>query len=221
MATETAPQGRPTRDPAFYERLISRGIAEADARGSAIDHVTARRLALWLLPRSQEELEFMRGLGHFARTGAVTGDLKKHLQLAVPPEAGNGLVRLDERLAQVVVWYESQVKVATTLVPCLVPSGIAEAFAKAAGEAMENIARYAGTDRAQLELSDEGLTGSGQTVSVRITDHGCGFDTGRASPFGFGVKEDILGRMAAIGGTAAVDSRPGAGTAVSLEWHRD
>ena len=80
MATETAPQGRPTRDMAFYERLISRGIAEADARGSAIDHVTARRLALWLLPRSQEEPEFMRGLVHFARTGAVTGDLKKHLQ---------------------------------------------------------------------------------------------------------------------------------------------
>jgi hypothetical protein len=80
MAAETAPQGRPTRDMAFYERLISRGIAEADTRGSAIDHVTARRLALWLLPRSQEEPEFMRGLIHFARTGGITDPLKKHLQ---------------------------------------------------------------------------------------------------------------------------------------------
>jgi hypothetical protein len=80
MAADTAPQGRPTRDMAFYERLISRGIAEADTRGSAIDHVTARRLALWLLPRSQEEPEFMRGLVHFARTGGITGPLKKHLQ---------------------------------------------------------------------------------------------------------------------------------------------
>jgi hypothetical protein len=80
MAIDTAPQGRATRDLAFYERLISRGIAEADARGSAIDHITARRLAIWLLPRSQQEPEFMRGLIHFARTGGITGPLKKHLQ---------------------------------------------------------------------------------------------------------------------------------------------
>lgn len=80
MAADADPQGRPTRDMAFYERLVSRGIAEADARGSAIDHVTARRLALWLLPRSQEEPDFMRGLIHFARTGGITSPLKKSLQ---------------------------------------------------------------------------------------------------------------------------------------------
>ena len=80
MPADTAPEGRPVRDLAFYERLISRGIAEADARGSAIDHVTARRLALWLLPRSQQEPEFMRGLIHFARTGGITDPLKKTLQ---------------------------------------------------------------------------------------------------------------------------------------------
>jgi hypothetical protein len=65
---------------AFYERLISHGIAEADARGSAIDHVTARRMAIWLLPRSQQEPEFMRGLIHFARTGGITDPLRKTLQ---------------------------------------------------------------------------------------------------------------------------------------------
>jgi hypothetical protein len=46
------PPGRPARDMAFHERLIRRGIAEAGARGSAIDHVTTRRLSLWLLPRA-------------------------------------------------------------------------------------------------------------------------------------------------------------------------
>lgn len=80
MAADTGPQGRPTRDMAFYERLISRGIAEADARGSAIDHVTARRLALWLLPRSQQEPHFMRGLIHFAKTGGITSPLKQTLR---------------------------------------------------------------------------------------------------------------------------------------------
>jgi hypothetical protein len=77
---DTPDGARAARDLAFYEELISRGIAEADARGSAIDHVTARRLALWLLPRSQDEPPFMRGLIHFARTGGITDTLRKHLQ---------------------------------------------------------------------------------------------------------------------------------------------
>lgn len=70
----------PWRDMVWYEQMINRGIAEADQRRSAIDHVTARRMALWLLPHSREEPEFMRGLIHFARTGGITQDLKKNLQ---------------------------------------------------------------------------------------------------------------------------------------------
>ena len=80
MPPDTAPQGKPARDMAFYERLIRRGIAEADARGSAIDHVTARRLALWLLPHSQDDPDLMRGLIHFARTGGVTEPLLQRLR---------------------------------------------------------------------------------------------------------------------------------------------
>ena len=37
-------------------------------------------MAIWLLPRSQEEPEFMRGLIRFARTGAITDDLKSQLR---------------------------------------------------------------------------------------------------------------------------------------------
>ena len=80
MPADPAPQGRPVRDMAFYERLIRRGIAEADARGSAIDHVTARRLAIWLLPRSQDDPDFMRGLVYFARTGGVPDSLRQALR---------------------------------------------------------------------------------------------------------------------------------------------
>ena len=68
------------RDLALYEQLIRYGIAEADARGSAVDHVTARRIAITLVPRSQEEPDFMRGLIRFAKTGAVTHDLKARLR---------------------------------------------------------------------------------------------------------------------------------------------
>ena len=80
MPADPAAQGAPARDMAFYERLIRRGITEANARGSAIDHVTARRLALWLLPRSQDDPDFMRGLINFARTGGITEPLRQQLR---------------------------------------------------------------------------------------------------------------------------------------------
>jgi hypothetical protein len=64
-----------------YQKLYKfQGIEKTDERGSAIGHVTARRMALWLLPRSGEEPGFMGGLIRFAKTGAVTHDLKVQLR---------------------------------------------------------------------------------------------------------------------------------------------
>ena len=40
-------------DLPLYERLIGDGIAAADARGSAVNHVTARRLAICLAAQPQ------------------------------------------------------------------------------------------------------------------------------------------------------------------------
>ena len=45
---------------ALYEQLIGEGVADAHARGSPVDHVTARRLAIWLAARPQEP-SFTRG----------------------------------------------------------------------------------------------------------------------------------------------------------------
>ena len=69
----------PARDLALYERLISDGIAAANSRGGVIDHVTARRMALWLVSKQQSP-DFTRGLIRFAQTGVVTRALK--IQLA-------------------------------------------------------------------------------------------------------------------------------------------
>ena len=69
----------PVRDLALYERLISDGLAAADSRGGVIDHVTARRMAIWLLSRPQHP-DFTRGLIRFTQSGVITHALKTQLR---------------------------------------------------------------------------------------------------------------------------------------------
>jgi hypothetical protein len=80
VSLDHAPERERRVDLDLYEHLIRQGVAEADERGTAIDHVTARRMALWLLPRSQDDPDFMRHLIRFAQTGAVNRALNPKLR---------------------------------------------------------------------------------------------------------------------------------------------
>jgi signal transduction histidine kinase len=84
------------------------------------------------------------------------------------------------------------------------------ALREATGAALRNTARHSGVHDAEVtvETRDGG-------VAVTTRDSGSGFDQAQGRP-GFGIGESIVGRMAQVGGTATIESRPGAGTRVTL-----
>jgi signal transduction histidine kinase len=99
------------------------------------------------------------------------------------------------------------------LVPVTLPSGVADHLVACVGEALRNVERHAGTGQAEVSV-----TGGDGWAVVKITDRGRGFDPAATPPSRRGIRESITGRMLAAGGRAAVASRPGAGTTVTVSW---
>jgi signal transduction histidine kinase len=100
-----------------------------------------------------------------------------------------------------------------TLVPVTLPSRVADQLVACVGEALRNVEAHAGTNQAEVTV-----TGGAGWAVVEITDHGRGFDPAATPPSRRGIRESITGRMQAAGGRAAIDSRPGAGTTVTVSW---
>jgi signal transduction histidine kinase len=98
--------------------------------------------------------------------------------------------------------------------PAAVPPSVVEAICGAVREAVTNVAKHAGVDRAVVRA---GLDGTGTVLRISIVDQGRGFDPaavvgGRST----GLAASIRDRIELVGGIVVVTSAPGIGTDVEL-----
>ena len=162
----------------------------------------------------------MVAAGAFAeRSPALTAQAARDLSvlqgLAGAPSGADGLAPLTDlrpKLERAAVSTDD-LAVRLKLVPATVPSPVADQLVACVGEALRNVERHAGTGQAEVTV-----TGGAGWAVVKITDRGRGIDPAATPPSRRGIRESITGRMQAAGGKAAVASRPGAGTTVTVSW---
>lgn len=108
----------------------------------------------------------------------------------------------------------SDVQITTTVVgDALLPKHVQVALYYIALEALNNVDKHAHASRAAVQLDFR----PGGTVMLRISDNGRGMDlrTGRANQLGLGIMRE---RASEIGAELTIESWPGRGTHVTVEW---
>ncbi len=98
-----------------------------------------------------------------------------------------------------------------------VPETVAIALSEAMLQAIANSQLHAGTG-ANRELH---LKGHKNGLKIVIKDDGRGFRMSRVPKNRLGIRVSIVERLESVGGRAFIDSRPGAGTNIILEWGTD
>jgi len=91
-----------------------------------------------------------------------------------------------------------------------VPADIELALFRMTQEALQNVRRHAGLCRVWLNLVRDGAY-----VRLTIADDGCGFDPRQTPAARFGLA-GMRERVALLGGTIDIQSRPGAGTTIVI-----
>jgi signal transduction histidine kinase len=148
-------------------------------------------------------------------TAQAARDLRVLQGLAGAPAVPGGLAPLTDLRPKLerAAASADDLAVRLKLVPVTLPSPVADQLVACVGEALRNVERHAGTSQAEVTV-----TGGAGWAVVKITDRGRGFDPAATPPSRRGIRESITGRMLAAGGRAAVTSRPGAGTTVTVSW---
>src|SRR5579859_1985186 len=150
-----------------------------------------------------------------ALTAQAARDLRVLRGLTGAPAVRDGLAPLTDLTPKLerAAASTGDLAVGLKLAPVTLPSPVADELIACVGEALRNVERHAGTGQAEVTV-----TGGAGWAVVKITDRGRGFDPDATPPSRRGIRESITGRMLAAGGQAAIASRPGAGTTVTVSW---
>ncbi len=158
------------------------------ARGAIQDSARLRQ-------RCAAEADFLRSM--ISGNGQPTTNLIMELAVVVHHQAALGL-RVHSNMAEV---------------PETLPPEAIAALAGSCREALNNVAKHAGTAEAWLTAHTE----QNGAVVITVVDRGHGFYPDSVSR-GMGMSHSIKARMAEAGGSSAVESEIGQGTCVELRW---
>lgn len=95
-----------------------------------------------------------------------------------------------------------------------VPSEVAKALTEAIIQGLDNVGRHAKAKNVELRLS--ALEPNG--ILIELKDDGVGFRLDRIPRDRIGVRTSIFQRLQSVNGRARIQTEPGYGTKLSLEW---
>ncbi|KQQ95875.1 hypothetical protein ASF62_05210 [Leifsonia sp. Leaf325] len=149
----------------------------------------------------------------------------KHLEVAAAPpvddERDVPLDRLARRIRSSASEFSTPFVIRATHVASHgVPVQAAEALYSASVQAMVNSMQHAG-GAASLVRRRLTVTGLADGCRITVSDTGRGFDAAGIPQERLGIRVSIIERMLSVGGTARIESSPGAGTTVTLQWPAD
>jgi signal transduction histidine kinase len=99
-----------------------------------------------------------------------------------------------------------------------IPAEVADALTQATLQAVTNSQIHAGGERVLRELR---LKAEGNQIKIVVRDEGVGFRPSRVPKNRLGIRTIIFRQLESVSATAHIDSRPGEGTTVVLEWSDD
>ncbi len=107
--------------------------------------------------------------------------------------------------------HEMEIQFVDQQLPPSIPADAALCLYRITQEALQNVLKHGGAQHARVDL-----LGSEDTVVLRITDQGAGFDAGSVDEKGGLGLISMRERLHILGGTIVINSRPGEGTRIEV-----
>lgn len=183
-------------------------------RGLTRDDVAATLRAAMKNTPDYREFARRRAVTTLESMGKLSTDL--HLTASVP------MAEFDAQLRTIAIAHDVSYASSLSYVdgPTDVPVEVADAMVESMTEAMRNSGTHAGhrDGRVVHRTARVRLVGTG--VEVVVKDDGRGFNPRRVGIDRLGIRLNVVQRMDELpGGSATIESAPGRGTVVTLDWN--